>query len=57
MKSISSPRVTGCSIFINGTLMSDVTDEDSGQPDHGGYLGMQVNVGSPMQVALQKHLI
>lgn len=37
--------------FINGTLMSDVTDEDPANRTMEGYLGMQVHVGPPMQVA------
>ncbi|MBD3630685.1 DUF1080 domain-containing protein [Cyclobacterium sp.] len=36
--------------FINGTLMSDVTDEDPANRTMKGYLGMQVHVGPPMQV-------
>jgi len=37
--------------YINGTLMSDVTDEDPANSSSKGYLGMQVHVGPPMQVA------
>ncbi|GAB3008345.1 DUF1080 domain-containing protein [Cyclobacterium sediminis] len=37
--------------YINGTLMSDVTDEDPANSTSKGYLGMQVHVGPPMQVA------
>lgn len=37
--------------YINGTLMSDVTDEDPANRSMKGYLGMQVHVGPPMQVA------
>ncbi|SHM38417.1 protein of unknown function [Cyclobacterium lianum] len=37
--------------YINGTLMSDVTDEDPANRTMKGYLGMQVHVGPPMQVA------
>ncbi|WP_187357716.1 3-keto-disaccharide hydrolase [Cyclobacterium plantarum] len=36
--------------YINGTLMSDVTDEDPANRTMKGYLGMQVHVGPPMQV-------
>lgn len=37
--------------YINGTLMSDVTDMDPANRSLKGYLGMQVHVGPPMQVA------
>lgn len=37
--------------YINGTLMSDVTDMDPANSTAKGYLGMQVHVGPPMQVA------
>jgi hypothetical protein len=37
--------------YINGTLMSDVTDMDPANRTAKGYLGMQVHVGPPMQVA------
>ena len=37
--------------YVNGTLMSDVTDEDPANRSMEGYLGMQVHVGPPMQVA------
>jgi hypothetical protein len=37
--------------YVNGTLMSDVTDEDPANRSMKGYLGMQVHVGPPMQVA------
>ncbi|MEX0884765.1 MAG: DUF1080 domain-containing protein [Cyclobacteriaceae bacterium] len=37
--------------FVNGVLMSDVTDEDPANRSMKGYLGVQVHVGPPMQVA------
>jgi hypothetical protein len=37
--------------YINGTLMSDVTDMDPANRTAKGHLGMQVHVGPPMQVA------
>ena len=36
--------------FINGVLMSDVTDEDVVNRKAKGYLGVQVHVGPPMKV-------
>ena len=36
--------------FINGTLMSDVTDEDTVNRKLKGWLGVQVHVGPPMKV-------
>lgn len=36
--------------YINGTLMSDVTDEDTVNRKMKGLLGVQVHVGPPMQV-------
>ncbi|MEO6289728.1 MAG: DUF1080 domain-containing protein [Ginsengibacter sp.] len=37
--------------FINGTLMSDVTDNDTANRKLSGLLGVQVHVGPPMKVA------
>ncbi len=37
--------------FINGVLMSDVTDNDSISRKFSGLLGVQVHVGPPMKVA------
>ena len=37
--------------YINGVLMSDVTDEDTINRKTEGWLGMQVHVGPPMRVA------
>lgn len=36
--------------YINGVLMSDVTDNDSVNGKPKGYLGIQVHVGPPMKV-------
>ena len=36
--------------FVNGVLMSDVTDEDAVNRKTKGYLGVQVHVGPPMKV-------
>lgn len=36
--------------YINGVLMSDVTDEDTVNRNMSGQLGVQVHVGPPMQV-------
>jgi hypothetical protein len=36
--------------FVNGVLMSDVTDLDSVNGKSKGLLGMQVHVGPPMKV-------
>jgi hypothetical protein len=37
--------------FVNGNLMSDVTDNDSENQRRSGLLGVQVHVGPPMQIA------
>lgn len=39
--------------FVNGILMSEVMDEDPVNRSFGGYLGFQVHVGPPMQVAFK----
>jgi hypothetical protein len=39
--------------YINGVLMSDVTDEDQVNRAMEGYLGIQVHVGPPMKVELR----
>lgn len=36
--------------YINGTLMSDVTDNDTMHRSIKGYIGVQVHVGPPMKV-------
>lgn len=37
--------------YINGVLMSEVTDNDAANRKDAGWLGVQVHVGPPMQVA------
>lgn len=37
--------------YINGVLMSDVTDNDTINRRFSGYLGVQVHVGPPMRIA------
>ena len=39
--------------FINGVLMSDVTDNDTANRRFEGLLGIQVHVGPPMKVAFR----
>ncbi|WP_114748664.1 3-keto-disaccharide hydrolase [Pleomorphovibrio marinus] len=39
--------------FINGVLISDVTDDDPANRAMEGYLGIQVHRGPPMKVALK----
>jgi hypothetical protein len=36
--------------YINGILMSDVTDNDTANRKFSGYLGVQVHVGPPMKI-------
>src|SRR3546814_5470966 len=36
--------------YVNGVLMSDVTDNDTVNGAASGYLGVQVHVGPPMKV-------
>jgi hypothetical protein len=36
--------------YVNGKLMSDVTDNDAANRKMQGYLGVQVHVGPPMKV-------
>jgi hypothetical protein len=36
--------------YVNGVLMSDVTDNDSVHRRNSGLLGVQVHVGPPMKV-------
>lgn len=40
--------------FVNGTLMSEVTDEDPQHRRMAGLLGVQVHVGPPMKVEFRK---
>jgi len=46
--------------FINGQLMSDVTDNDTVNRKSSGLLGVQVHVGPPMKIEYRnirlKHL-
>jgi len=37
--------------YINGVLMSDVTDNDTVNRRITGFLGVQVHVGPPMRIA------
>lgn len=37
--------------YVNGILMSDVTDNDTVNRRFNGYLGVQVHVGPPMRIA------
>lgn len=39
--------------YVNGVLMSDVTDNDTVNRRFTGYLGVQVHVGPPMRVAFR----
>lgn len=39
--------------YVNGVLMSDVTDNDTINRSFSGYLGVQVHVGPPMRVAFR----
>lgn len=43
--------------YINGTLMSDVTDEDTVNRSSEGLLGIQVHVGPPMKVEYRDLLL
>lgn len=43
--------------YINGVLMSDVTDEDTVHRRATGKLGFQVHVGPPMRVAVRSMLL
>lgn len=43
--------------YINGVLMSDVTDNDKVNGKSKGVLGMQVHVGPPMKVEYRKIMI
>lgn len=36
--------------YINGVLMSDITDNDKANRSMKGYLGVQVHVGPPMKI-------
>lgn len=43
--------------YINGALMSDVTDEDPANASAKGWLGVQVHVGPPMKVQYRNIMI
>lgn len=43
--------------FINGVLMSDVTDNDNAARKMSGLLGVQVHVGPPMKVEFRNFRI
>ncbi|MBW7890493.1 MAG: DUF1080 domain-containing protein, partial [Chitinophagaceae bacterium] len=43
--------------YINGVLMSEVTDDDTAHRKMSGLLGMQVHVGPPMQVRYRNILL
>ncbi|MEJ7767639.1 MAG: DUF1080 domain-containing protein [Chitinophagaceae bacterium] len=43
--------------FINGVLMSDVTDDDTVNRRPGGLLGVQVHVGPPMKVEYRNMML
>lgn len=43
--------------YVNGTLMSDVTDNDPVNRKFKGFLGVQVHVGPPMKIAYRNFLL
>jgi hypothetical protein len=43
--------------YINGVLMSDVTDNDEANRKMSGLLGVQVHVGGPMTVEYRNILL
>lgn len=43
--------------YVNGTLMSDVTDKDTVNRKFDGLLGVQVHVGPPMKIEYRKFRI
>jgi hypothetical protein len=43
--------------FINGVLMSDVTDNDPANRKMSGLLGVQVHVGPPMKVEYRNMML
>lgn len=43
--------------YVNGVLMSDVTDNDTVNRISSGYIGVQVHVGPPMKVAYRNILL
>ena len=43
--------------YINGVLMSDVTDNDKASRAMKGYIGVQVHVGPPMKIEYRDFMI
>lgn len=43
--------------YVNGVLMSDVTDNDTVNRRFTGFLGVQVHVGPPMRIAYRNFLL
>lgn len=43
--------------YVNGVLMSDVTDNDTVNRRFNGYLGVQVHVGPPMRIAYRNFML
>jgi hypothetical protein len=43
--------------YVNGVLMSDVTDNDTVNRKFTGFLGVQVHVGPPMRIAYRNFLL
>jgi len=43
--------------YVNGNLMSDVTDNDKEHQQFAGLLGVQVHVGPPMRIAYRNMMI
>jgi hypothetical protein len=43
--------------YVNGVLMSDVTDEDTVNRASSGFIGVQVHVGPPMKVEYRNILL
>jgi len=43
--------------YVNGVLMSDVTDNDTVNRRFTGYLGVQVHVGPPMRIAYRNFML
>jgi hypothetical protein len=43
--------------YINGVLMSDVTDNDKANRTNKGYIGVQVHVGPPMKIEYRNFML
>ena len=43
--------------YINGVLMSDVTDNDKANRTNKGYVGVQVHVGPPMKIEYRNFML